>query len=73
MIGKFIASILFVATVQPVAANTVEIDDAVGHAMHFEDLEKASLAQRKELANSLLAYPFLDLGEDYQRTNSVVT
>jgi hypothetical protein len=56
MIGKFIASIFFVAIVQPVAASTVALDDAVRHAMHLEDLAIASLAQRKELANSLLAY-----------------
>jgi hypothetical protein len=56
MIGKFIATIFFVATVQPVAASSVELDDVVGHGIHFEDLKKASIAQRQELASSLLAY-----------------
>ena len=39
-----------------VDASTVELDQSVMHAMHFEAPGNSSLAQRKELASSLLAY-----------------
>ncbi len=56
MIGRYIIGMLVIATMQPAAASTKNLDDSVLRAVHLGDLQTSSFAHRKELAGALLQY-----------------